>query len=268
MTIHKVLTNYPNPEIELLLGHVLKQSKEFLYLQPEQKLTKLQESRLKKFLAEFKNGKPIAYLLGYKYFYGLKFKVNEHTLIPRPESEWLVDKALALTKDTKSPKIVDIGTGSGCLAISIGKFSTNKPKIFASDISNKALAIAKHNAKQHKVKIKFKVQDLLSKDKNEYDLIIANLPYVPHKDYEKSLSNLKHEPKSALVDPGQDFQLYETLFTQIPNCLNRNGLVLLEIDPSMKSLIQNWFKKNMPRTKLSFARDIHKLTRYCQLIFG
>ncbi|HMR55583.1 MAG TPA: peptide chain release factor N(5)-glutamine methyltransferase [Candidatus Doudnabacteria bacterium] len=265
MTIRSVLKQHPQPEIELLLGHVLKQSKEFLYLHPDLVLSKTQQSKFNKLLSEFQDGKPVAYLIGHKYFYGFKFKVNKHTLIPRPESEWLVDKAIALTKGINSPKIIDIGTGSGCLAISIGKILTNNPKIYATDISPRALEIAKHNAKQQKVGIKFKIQDLLKNDMKKYDLIIANLPYVPKKTYQKFKSNLKFEPKSALVDPINDFGLYEKLLTKLSVNMSPNGNLLLEIDPSMKSLIKNWLKKNMPRTKVTFARDIHKLWRYCRI---
>lgn len=263
MTIRSALKQYPRPETELLLGHVLKQSKEFLYMHPEHILSSTQVSKFNQLLTQLKQGQPVAYLLGYKYFYGLKFKVNRYTLIPRPESEWLVNTAITLTKHLKLPKIIDLGTGSGCLAISIAKFSTNKPKIVATDISKKALELAKYNSKQHNVKISFKVQNLLNKDNNKYDLIIANLPYVPLRDYQKYLTNLQYEPKKALVDPVKDFYLYENLFLQFPKNLNKNGSMLLEIDPSMKPLIQKWFKKNMPHAKLSFARDIRKLIRYC-----
>ena len=274
MTIKQVLKQFPEAETELLLGHVLKQSKEFLYLYPTQALTKSQELKLQKMMMARRSGWPIAYLLGYKDFYGLHFKVNRSTLIPRPESEWLVDRSLKIldsqrfraARSNSNYKILDIGTGSGCLAISIKK---NHPKsiITAVDISSKALVVAKQNAATYRVNIKFKKQNLLQGDKTKYDLIIANLPYVPKKDYQKLRANLRFEPKGALVDPKQDFHLYKQLLTDIQSHLTTKGAVLLEIDPSMKPLLENYCKKNMPQVKLIFTRDYHKFWRFCQIKF-
>lgn len=263
MTIKEVLKKYPDRETELLLGHVLKQSKEFLYSNPEKALTKTQQLSLSKLISKRKAGYPIAYLLGYKDFFGLRFAVSPATLIPRPESEWLVERAIKLA-GTKPVSIIDIGTGSGCLAISI---ATKLPqaRVTAVDVSARALAIAKQNAQQHKVKVKFRKQSLLFGDNTKYDLIIANLPYVPTADYKKFHSNLRFEPIGALVDSQGDFTLYKQLLSQYSNHLKPNGHLLLEIDPSMKPRLENWHKKNMPRAKLTFTRDIRKLWRYANL---
>lgn len=266
MTIKQILIKYSISEIELLLGDALKQSKEFLYSHPEQQLTGAQTKRFQKHIAAFKKGLPIAYLLGYKDFYGLRFKVTRSTLIPRPESEWLIDRSLELLKSVNNPKVIDIGTGSGCLAISL-KVHSPKTEVTAIDVSSQALLVAKFNAKVHKTKIKFRKQSLLQRDKSKYDLIIANLPYVPKKVYNKLLPNLKFEPKSALVDPKRDFNLYEQLLIELPSHLNPNGVVLLEIDPSMKTLLEKWSKKNMPRANLTFSRDLHDLWRFCEIKF-
>lgn len=266
MTIKQTLNKYPIPETELLLGDVLKQSKEFLYLHPEQKLSSLQSKRFLKLFTSFKKGMPIAYLLGYKDFYGLRFKVTHTTLIPRPESEWLVDRSLKILRSVKVPKVIDIGTGSGCLAISL-KVHSPGTEVTAIDISSQALLVAKFNAKVHKTKIKFRKQSLLQGDKSKYDLIIANLPYVPKKVYNKLLPSLKFEPKSALVDPKQDFNLYEQLLSNLPSHLSPKGVALLEIDPSMKILMEKWCAKNMPHTSLTFTQDLHGLWRFCEIKF-
>lgn len=266
MTIKQILSKYSIPESELLLGDVLKQSKEFLYLHPEQKLTSLQDKLFLKLFTSFKKGVPIAYLLGYKDFYGLRFKVSRATLIPRPESEWLVNSAIMILKTKTVPQVIDIGTGSGCLAISL-KVHSPGAEVTAIDISSQALLVAKFNAKAHKTKIKFRKQSLLRGDKSKYDLIIANLPYVPKKVYNKLLPNLKFEPKSALVDPKQDFNLYEQLLSNLPSRLSPKGVALLEIDPSMKMLLEKWCTKNIPRAHLTFTRDFHGLWRFCEIKF-
>ncbi|HEX3095881.1 MAG TPA: HemK/PrmC family methyltransferase, partial [Patescibacteria group bacterium] len=132
MTIAESLKKYKDIEADLLLGAVLKQSKEFLYLHPDKVLTAGQTKKLADMVKKRKAGMPAAYLLGYKYFYGLEFKVNQHVLIPRPESEWLVDETLKiisqkLKRNAKEPlKVLDVGTGSGCLAISIAKNADKK----------------------------------------------------------------------------------------------------------------------------------------------
>lgn len=265
MTIKEAFKKYPESETELLLGHVLKQSKEFLYLHPEKKLTLAQANKLRQMVSKYRRGYPLAYLLGYKDFYGYRYKVTKDTLIPRPESEWLVERALQLISKGKTKTILDIGTGSGCLAISIAKRAGAKASVYAVDISGAALKVARQNAKKLTAKVNFRQQDLLTKDKATYDLIIANLPYVPQAQYKKLYQSLKHEPKSALIDPGSDFALYKKLLGQVPGHLSATGTVILEIDPSMKPLIQEWCKKYYPQAKPKFPKDIHGLWRYCEL---
>ena len=213
-----------------------------------------------------RQGIPMAYILGYKYFYGLRFKVSKSVLIPRPETEWLVDKALQHIDQQKKRKIkiIDIGTGSGCIAVSIAKHrNPNRVSITAVDISEKALQVAKYNAQHHNVRITFKQQDLLSNSKSRFDIIIANLPYVPISDYKRLYDNLKHEPKLALTDGTDNAILVLRLLEQLPTHLQEDGVALLEIDPSFVPIIKIWLKKNMPRMKVDFIKDIHKLNRYC-----
>lgn len=264
MTIQQILRKSTEPEIELLLGAVLKQSKEFLYLHPNISLTPPQERKFNKLLNDYQSGIPVAYLLRYKNFYGLRFKVNRFTLIPRPESEWLVEKALEILKGKPDQQIIDIGTGSGCLAICIKKYSP-QVKVTATDINNRTLLVAKQNSQNHSVKVKFKNQYLLQGDSMKYDLIIANLPYVPKNVYQKLHKGLMHEPKFALIDRKQDFDLYQKLLSQVKNNLKPQATLLLEIDPSMKLKLTAWCKKNWTTATLKFTKDIHGLWRFCEI---
>jgi release factor glutamine methyltransferase len=261
MTIGEVLKIYGNIETDLLLAHVLKKSKEFLYLHPKKELTKAQLSAFTKLAKQRQTGMPIAYLIGFKNFYGLPFKVTQDVLIPRPESEWLVDQAL---KKIKAGSIVlDIGTGSGCLAISIRKNVHYKDvHVWASDISVKALRIAKINAKNHKAKVKFCQSDLLASIPTRLDVIIANLPYVPPKDYKKLKVALRYEPKLALVG-SQD--LYKRLFSQVHQHLRPQGLILLEIDPSDRQYLKKYVKAFLTHRKIIFHKDLHGLWRYATI---
>ena len=238
MTIAETLKKYTDVESDLLLSHVLNKTKEFLYLHPEKKLTELQCKKFIWLANQRRHGVPVAYLLGYKFFYGLKFKVNRDVLIPRPETEWLVDKSMQiLTAKLKRPnitklKVLDLATGSGCIGISIAKHTKNRQvSVFASDVSEKALTVARSNNRLHKTKIKFYHSDLLKDVPSQYDLIIANLPYVPFSDYKKFHSNLKFEPKTALTDGGEDFKLIKKFLKQVPSSLAKGGVILLEVDP-------------------------------------
>ncbi len=264
MTISEALKKYKDIEADLLLGHVLKKSKEFLYLNSEKKLT---ETQRKKFIlaANYRrHGVPIAYIVGYKYFYGLKFKVSRDVLIPRPETEWLVEKSLRIISaklkrpHIKKLRVLDLGTGSGCIAISIAKNIKSKyVEIDAIDQSFEALRLAKANAKTLKAKIHFIQSDLLANTEAKYDLIIANLPYVPISDYKKLYSNLKFEPKRALTDGHDDFRLIKKFLKQAPTHLQPGGTIILEVDPK--------FFRQKQDHPWRIVKDLHNLNRFALL---
>lgn len=255
MTLREILKKYSAIEIEILLEHVLKKPKEFLFMHPETKLTAAQLVKLDGYIKRRIKGEPIAYLVGYKYFYGLKFKVTKDTLIPRPETEWLVDQVIKLGA---GKKILDMGTGSGCIAISIAK--NIKTHIHAADISSGALSIAKQNAKLHHAKVMFFKSNLFSNLPYKYDFIIANLPYVPVADYKKLKGNLKHEPKSALTDGTKTGdKIISNFLKQAKDHLNPGGKIFLEIDPSQIKAFVGYPAK--------IYKDLKHLDRYAIIDF-
>lgn len=272
MTIADALKKYTDIEIELLLGHLLQQSKEFLYLHPEYKLSSEESAELVQMSKLRESGVPTAYITRYKHFYGLNFKVSKNVLIPRPETEWIVDEALRITtKKQREPKrkvvrILDVGTGSGAIAVSLA-FNTDpaKVEIFATDISDKALVVAKQNANAAKVKINFSKHDLLTGVNGKFDIIIANLPYVPASDYKKFFENLKHEPKLALTDGTDNFILIKKLIDQLPSRLNKDGFVLLEIDPLAVKPLTLQAKKSGKYKTIKVIPDLQKLQRFIVL---
>lgn len=226
-------------------------------MHPEKKLTALQQKKFEALAVKRKKGVPNAYLLGYKYFYNLKFKVTPDVLIPRPESEWLVEKVLELCNTRPKAKILDVGTGSGAIAVSIAKNS--KATVSALDISSKALSVARTNAKLNKVNVSFIKSDLLKGVKGKFDIIVANLPYVPISDYKKLREDLKYEPKHALTDSTDEFNLIVEFISQLPNHLNPNGIALLEIDPkTIKIKIPRIFHRQL-------IKDIRGLNRFLML---
>lgn len=291
MTIRQILQKYKDIEIDLLLAHVLKQPKEFLYLNPQVSLTPQQTARLTTLVGRRQNGEPIAYLVGYKYFYGLKFKINKHVLTPRPETEWLVEQALKRIKNkalsrligdppkrlgikNKKPHltVLDIGTGSGCIAVSIAKRVTLLPQkgnpfctVTASDISASALKVAEQNAKTHKVNVHCVQSDLFKNISGKFDIITANLPYVPQGMYELLFHNLKYEPKVAITDGGEVWDMYRRFFTQLPRHLKPGGTAILEIDDGSKPDLQKMLKQLLPDYKALFYKDLNGLWRYLEI---
>lgn len=256
----------PHLEAEILLSEILKKPREFLLARGEKKLSAKQISDFKHQLARRLKGEPIAYIIGKKEFYGLDFKVNRHVLIPRPETELMVDEALKLISHSLKPvTLVDAGAGSGCVAITLSKLT--KQNIIAIDISGKALAVAKQNAKRHGVekKIKFIKGNLLSPIIHDPSfiahnplIILANLPYLD-KDQIKSSQSIKHEPEIALFGGKNGLELYEKLFQQITGLSDIT--MLCEFDPRKTVRIKQLIKKHLPLAKLQIKKDLAGLNR-------
>lgn len=212
----------------LLLGFVLKKDKEYILAHPEIKLEKKQEKQFSA-LAKLRAKRfPLAFILGHKEFYGRKFHINKDVLIPRPETERIIELALNKIKMEDKNKIWDIlelGTGSGCIAIALAleleKIGFNY-KIVASDISNKALKVAKFNAKKLKSKdINFVKSNLFQNISGKFDLIVTNLPYVKKSEIKDELA---YEPNLALEDKKQIPQMLK----QYKNYLNHKGILIYE----------------------------------------
>lgn len=332
MTIKEILKKYHKIEIELLLAHVLRKPKEFVFLHPEYILSSYHFNILSRLIRRRLVGEPVAYILGYKDFYGMRFKVNSHVLIPHPETESLVDGVilrLSATEAEESQKrnkkilrrltpqddagkirILDIGTGSGCIIISLAsKFNQWKnctniqiPHWYASDISAVALKIAKQNAKKHHVKVKFIQSDLLKNINDNFDIIIANLPYLSHawkNNRAAESAGLKFEPKRALFTKEKGLMIIRLLLEQIAqrkqkpklvypalfeksqkSSIKKDGLIksspvdespakkcwiYLEFDPRQKLLLLKLIKKSLPGSKAKFYKDYNNLWRYVEI---
>lgn len=193
------------------------------------------------------SGEPIAYVIGYKEFYGLKLDVDERVLIPRPETEKIVDWVVEnYTKDIRS--LLDVGTGSGAIALAIKKELPNII-VTATDISEDAIKLAKINAKEHNLEVGFKKNDLLSGLKKEYDIICANLPYI---DKSQPVSKeVANEPRIALFADGQGLKLIKKLILQASK-YKKLPFVLLEHDPFQLLEIEDYAsKKGFKLIKLS-----------------
>lgn len=196
---------------ELLAGFVLNKSRTWVHGHGEYKISGNQHAQLDGLLKRRLNHEPIAYILGLREFYGRSFTVSSDVLVPRPESEDFIELIKSISD--KDLKFIDIGTGSGVLAITIALEQPSWSGT-ATDISPKALIVAQKNAQNLKAKnLVFKVQNLLAEDSNIYDLIIANLPYVPEN--LRGKPDIAHEPEIALFADNDGLGLYQQLFAQV-----------------------------------------------------
>ncbi|GAB3930523.1 peptide chain release factor N(5)-glutamine methyltransferase [Mucilaginibacter myungsuensis] len=224
----------------LVLSEILDISKASLKAFPEKELTDRQSAKFEGILTELNTGKPVQYILGQTEFYGLPFNVNPSVLIPRPETEELVDWILTGAK-TSSPKtILDIGTGSGCIAISLKK-SLRDADTFAIDISPTALATASSNAELNEVDINFIQADILNFDRSvqlsKFDIIVSNPPYVTGIDKQQMHNNVTDfEPHVALFVPNNDPLLfYKAIADFALEYLRPNGQLYFEINENYGS---------------------------------
>ena len=250
---HKELdTIYGKNEVDSLFfltsAHYFNISKVQLLLQPELVFTTLETETFFDTLEHLKQQKPIQYILGETEFYGLRFMVNPHVLIPRPETEELVDYIVnsmnaevfkaSDSKKTCELKILDIGTGSGCIAISLAKHLP-KAKVYAIDISEEALEVAKVNAKHNNVDVQFIKADILNTPKwntffkfQKFDVIVSNPPYVRVSEKATMKPNvLDNEPHLALfVDDEHPLQFYKAIINFAVNNLDHYGYLYFEIN--------------------------------------
>lgn len=257
----------PPEELDALLSLALDKSKEYIYKNPDKMVSRSAVRAFYKLIEKRLNNWSLAYLKGYKEFYGLKFVVSKHTLIPRPESELMIDEALKFVKPDHN--VIDIGTGSGCLILSLAKNNKKSASYTATDISNFALKTARTNARKLnlKNKIKFIKSDLLgSVPKNKFDIVLANLPYLtPEQMKEASISK---EPSSALLSGKDGLDHYKKLLKQLPGYLADKYLILLEIDPEQKDAIKKEIASNLPGAKISFVKDLAKDIRVVKITQG
>lgn len=249
-------------EAELLLRHTLKIDRTRLYLDLDQELSPegffafghLVERRL--------SGEPTAYITGRREFYGLEFYVNPHTLIPRPESELLVETALRLSQSQPVSTIADIGTGCGAIAVSLA-LELPRTRIYATDISLPTLEVALVNCQRHSVtdRIRLLQGDMLKPVPEPIDLIVANLPYVK----ESELTPQNFEPLLALDGGAEGTESIARLCRQAKSKLAGGGSMLLEIGAGQGETITGLLKSLFPDGAVEVSRDFSGIERVISL---
>ncbi len=249
---------------ELILAALLNKPVEHIIAHPDLKLAPDQARKFLQMKRQLAQGLPLAYILGYRWFYGYRFLINKNVLIPRPETEQLVDLAAQLTRKYNHTIIADIGTGSGAIIIALKKtLSKSTAQFYAVDLSDKALMTAKLNAKNLKTRINFiqgnLASPLLKKLQGKNILITANLPYLSAKELREP--SIKHEPKLALYGGKKAHLKIELLLKQLAQAKFKRADILLEINYNQAKTIKNLAKKYLPNARVTVYKDLNSLER-------
>ena len=221
----------PYLDTELILSKVIKRKREEILLNSKNELKNIEIIKFENYLFRRYQREPMAYILGYKHFWKSKFLTNNSVLIPRPDTEIIIEETLKVIPNNCSKKILDIGTGSGCIVISLLK---ERPSCMATaiDISKKAINVAKTNAKLHQLenKINFINIDIDKYKSNNYDLIISNPPYINSIELNRLDDDIKfHEPKLALSGGSDGFREIKKVIAKSKALLKINGKLIMEI---------------------------------------
>ncbi len=256
------ITETPSIEAQALLAHVLGASRAYLLAHPEQPLDENTLESLERLLRRLEQGEPLPYVLGGQEFYGLPIKVTPAVLIPRPETEVLVEYALTWLRENPSRRTaIDVGTGSGCIAISLAHHIPDL-KVLALDRSRAALRVAQENVIHYGLfnRICLVQSDLLRPIGLITDLICANLPYIPSSRL-PALKVTQFEPLEALDGGPKGLDLIQCLLEQAPYRLSAGGLLLAEIDASHADVLPSLARRFFPRARIEVRPDLAGLPR-------
>lgn len=247
-------------EALLLLSHVLNRDQAYLLTHGEETVNAAHEHILNQLVEKRLAGHSLAAVIGSAFFYGLKFKVTRDTLIPRADSEIMVDRAVAALSGRTRGSILDMGTGSGNLIIAVAatarkKFPDVKLMCVAADISSKALKVAQQNARDHHLTIQFHESNLFDQlPRQRFDIIMANLPYLATPQlFEPSIAQ---EPMGALWGGDDGLDLYRTFLQKSPAFINPDGTLLIEIDPLQADAAELLAQKYFPRALVTRHYDL------------
>jgi len=248
---------------QAILAHIVERDRSWLLAHSEAALTSEQSTRFAALLERAARGEPLAYLTGEREFYGLAFTVTPDVLIPRPETEELIDVAIRWSKryPQTAPQLVDVGTGSGAIAVTLA-VQLPQARITAVDVPLAALDVARHNASRHGAaqRIHFVQGSLLENLPGPFDAILANLPYIPTNTLQ-TLDVIRWEPSLALDGGPDGLQLVRTLIRQAATRLRPGGLLALEIQYDQGPIVAGLCQQTFPTASVTIQRDLSGLDR-------
>jgi release factor glutamine methyltransferase len=253
----------PRREARSLLGLALEKDNTFLVAHPEYDLTQEEERRFREFLARRARREPLQYIAGRQEFYGLDFAVTKDVLIPRPETELIVEAAAEILKKIENPLFCEVGTGSGCISVAI-LHEIKRARGVGLDISREALDVTRHNARKNSVaeRLELKTSDVFAALHDEkFDLIVSNPPYVPAGDLETLQREVRDfEPRAALTDGGDGLSIIERIVADAPKFLKAGGVLLMEIGFNQSERTRALFPGEVWR-EVEFFPDLQGIPR-------
>jgi release factor glutamine methyltransferase len=255
----------PRLDAEILLAHARRCPRVQLYVQFDQELTAEQRAVMRDLVKRRANREPVAHLVGHREFFSLDFEVTKDTLIPRPDTETLVVELLGLARPHPEPRVLEIGTGTGCIAVSA---AVNRPaaKITATDVSEAALEVARRNAAKHGVaeRIAFLQGDVFAPlaAADRFELIVSNPPYVSEAEFPTLQAEVaRHEPKLALVSGPDGLGLIRRLLAESPQHLVPGGALLIEIAPEQASAVETLANATGRYAGVRVVKDLSRAER-------
>lgn len=256
-------------EAELLLAQSLHLSRAGLLARLADPMSPAEAAQFAGMVARRAQHEPFAYIVGHKEFYGLDFIVDRRVLIPRPETELLVDLALIQLKTVShvEPVVADVGTGSGAIALALAH-NAKRAKIIATDISPDALTVAKLNATRLDLsgQVEFQIADLLDGVQTPIDVLVANLPYIPLERYTGLAREIRdYEPRIATLAGLDGLGIVRRLLKQVEVHLTRRGVVLLEISEEQGSAALELARRLLPRAHIRLHQDLEGLDRVIEI---
>jgi release factor glutamine methyltransferase len=253
----------PQLDAKVLLAHSLGLSRSELYIQLDGRPSAEVEKTFRSLVARRLNHEPVAYITGHKEFYGLELQVDRRVLIPRPETETLVEVALTIGRQRQIPQLVEVGVGSGAVAIAL---AVNLPwvEIYAIDSSSDALTVAEENCRRHGVqdRVHLLLGDLLAPLPEPVGLIVANLPYVSQDELTTLAPDItEYEPLGALDGGPDGLDYIRRLLEQASPCLRPPGMICLEIGASQALAVNEIARNHFPAATVGLVRDLAGLDR-------
>ena len=244
---------------ELLLAHTLSVEREYLYSHDDRTLTEEELQSLDDRLYDRISGVPLQYIVGRQEFYGRNFQVNPSVLIPRPETEYIIEAVLEGDRPTRPVNILDVGTGSGCLAVTLA-LELADSKVFAADISFEALLVAKENAANLNAPVQFVCMDVVDGIATKFDFIVSNPPYVRRGEMTHLQREVReHEPHVALFSPEDELAIYRKLVRGGEAMLQHGGYLIMEVGIRMDEGVLGLFGAEWET--LPIKTDLQKIPR-------
>jgi release factor glutamine methyltransferase len=260
----------PGLDAQVLLADILDRNRAWVLAHPEADLTERQRRRYVTALQDCLEGRALAYVLGWWEFYGRRFRVTPQVLIPRPETELMVEQALEIAhgRSNKLLHAIDVGTGSGCVAVTLAAEAENV-KLIAADVDRAALSVARVNTERHSVvdRIRFVCTDLMRGFKGPFDLICANLPYIPTAELGR-LRVGEREPRRALDGGVDGLAVVRRLIDMLPGKMNRETTVLIEIGDGQGESVTGYLRERFGFVKVQVHRDLAGRERLVQMERG